>query len=240
MDEVQGKEFLDFSGIQFHVGLGIVISTKVDPTEIQSNLRTQMLRKRFLEKLKSKLTGMVSYNLSTIIKEYIYVFVIGSVEDELLHIQQKLRETIIEVSDAFASEYHLYTDFGIGDQYTRLDCMWKSFSTAKSYCNKSLKNHDVQRKQLIIGLIKSITEQDDMNFSQSIELVFEDILAQAETLEQLKIKVYELCISLRNEFSERIADKEIDHYDLYHPYYENNESTGSKTVASRILPSIYE
>jgi len=215
MDEVQGKEFLDFSGIQYNSGLGIVISTKVDASEIQSTLRIQMLRKRFLEKLKVKLTGMVSYTLATIIKEYIFILVIGSSDDELMHIQQKLREAIIETSDLFAQQHQLYTDFGIGDQCHRLDCLWKSFSTAKSYCNKSLKNQDVQRKHFFIGLVKSILDQDDANFSQSIELVFEDLSTQAETIDQLKIKLYELCIRLRNEIAEKISDKEVDSYDIY-------------------------
>lgn len=215
IEERQGKEYLEFNGMNFRWGMGIVISTKADPEAVPSMLRLQMLRKRFLEKLDTRISMMVNQKYSIILKDYIYLLVLGDTQNELLQVQQKIREGINDVSVSFADEYRFYADFGIGDPYDKLDSLWKSFWTAKGNCNKRQPVKEAISEQNLKALVKSLNDQDEINFIRYIELVFEDISKQSETIEHLRIKLYEKFILIREWLADKIFDGEFHSFDLF-------------------------
>lgn len=227
IEEAQGKEYLEFNGINFCWGMGVVIGTKADITAVPSMLRLQMLRKRFIEKIESRLNMMVVHKYSIILKDYIYLLVLGDSQNELLQLQQKIREIINEVSCAFAENYQFYADFGIGDACNKLDCLWKSFWTAKGNCNKRQPIKDSISEQNLKALVKSLNDQDEESFSRYIEAVFEDISLESETIEHLRIKLYEQFILIRDWISDKIFDSKIQTFELFNQVMKiNNQNEG--------------
>ncbi|WP_070000332.1 response regulator [Cellulosilyticum sp. I15G10I2] len=215
IEEGQGKEYLEFNRVNFKWGMGIVISTKADPEAVPSMLRLQMLRKRFLEKFETRLDMMVNHKYTIILKDYIYVFALGDTQNELLQVQQKIREAINEISVSFAEEHKLYADFGIGDPCNKLDCLWKSFWSAKGNCNKRQPIKESMSEQNLKALVKSLNDQDEESFTRYIELVFEDISHPTQTIEHLRVKLYEQFILIRDWLSDKIFDTPLHTFDLF-------------------------
>ena len=230
IEESQGKEYLEFNGVNFNWGMGIVVRTKADPEAVPSILRLQMLRQRFLEKLMTRLNMMINHKYSVILKDYIYLFVLGDTQNELLQVQQRIRKAINEISVSFAEEYKFYTDFGIGDPCNKLDCLWKSFSLAKGNCNKRQPVKEVMSEQNLKALVKSLSDQDEVNFIRYIELVFEDISKQSETIEHLRIKLYEQFILIRDWISDKMFDADLQTFDLFNQTMKINTEHEAKCL----------
>lgn len=230
IEEGQGKEYLEFNGVKFNWGMGVVISTKADTEAVPSMLRLQMLRKRFLEKLETRLEVMVDYKYSVILKDFIYLFVLGDTENELLQVQKKVREAIMEISVSFAKEYQLYADFGIGDPCNKLECLWKSFWTAKGNCNKRQPVKESISEQNLKALVKSLNDQDEASFTRYIELVFEDISKRAETIEHLRAMLYEKFILIRDWLSDKLFDAPLYTFDLFNETMKINTEYEAKCL----------
>lgn len=230
IEEGQGKEYLEFNGVNFHWGMGVVISTKVDSEAVPSMLRLQMLRKRFLEKLETRVDMIVNCKYSLILKDYIYVFVLGDTQNELLQVQNKIREAINETSIYFAEEYKFYADFGIGDPCNKLDCLWKSFWLAKGNCNKRQPMKESMSEQNLKALVKSLNDQDEESFIHYIELIFEDISHSAETIEHLRAKLYEQLILVRDWLSNQIFDDSLHTFDTFNQIMKINTEHEAKCL----------
>lgn len=240
IEEGQGKEYLEFNGMDFHWGMGIVISTKADTEVVPSMLRLQMLRKRFLEKLEVSLNRMVKYKYAIIIKEYIYLLILGDSQSELLQLQNKIREAINEVSLSFATQYQVYADFGIGDACNKLDCLWKSFWSAKGNCNKRYPMKNAISEQNLKALIKSLNDQDEENFIRYIELIFEDISRCSETIEHLRIKLYEQLILIREGVSDFIFNENILNFDFFNQVMKINTEHEAKSLLRNVCHQYME
>ena len=215
IEESQGEEYLRFNAVDFHWGMGVVISTKVDSEVVPSMLHLQMIRKRYSEKLESKLDFVVNHKYFFILKDYIYIFILAGTQMELLQIQNKIREEINKTSLYFAEEYEFYTDFGIGDPCDKLDCIWKSFWLAKRNCNKRQPVKQSIGGENLRGLIKSLHNQDDEQLTHYINLIFESISYSVNTIEQLRIKLYEQFILIRDYLSDTIFEETSHSFDLF-------------------------
>lgn len=215
IEESQGKEYLEFNGLSFHWGMGVVISTKVDSEAVPSMLRLQILRKRYLERLEAKLDLMIKHKYSLILRDYIYIFVLGDTETELLQVQKKIRESINETSMSFAEDYKFYTDFGIGDPCNKLDSLWKSFWLAKGNCNKRQPIKESMNEQHLKGLVKSLQDQDEEKLTYYTELIFENISCSVKTMEYFRIKLYEQFILIRDWLSDIIFEDPMQTFDLF-------------------------
>lgn len=215
IEEDQGKEYLDFNGISFKWGMGVVVRGKADEAVVSSGLRLQVMRRRLLDAIEAKISKIVSLKYSVIIKDHIYLLILGDNQNELLQIQEKIRNILNEVGSLFASEHQLYSDFGIGDICNKLDCLWKSFSTAKGNCNKRIPMKDARNEQDLQALVKSLKDKDEVAFDKYINLVFEDITSGSENLEMIRIKLYEHFVLIRERVSENIYESDLYTFDLF-------------------------
>ncbi|MDF1617284.1 response regulator transcription factor [Petrocella sp. FN5] len=215
IENEQGKEYLDFNGIKFECGMGIVVRANADEAMVSSGLRLQVMRRRLLDAIDTRINKIVRQKYSTIIKDYIYIFIMGERQNELLQIQEKIRKILNEVGSLFALEHQLYSDFGIGDICNKLDCLWKSFSTAKANCNKRIPTRDSRNEQDLQALVKSLKDKDEAAFNKYIDLLFEDISSGSEDLEMIRIKLYEHFVLIRERVSDNIYESDIYTFDLF-------------------------
>ncbi|PKM58221.1 MAG: hypothetical protein CVU98_02025 [Firmicutes bacterium HGW-Firmicutes-3] len=215
IEDDQGKEYLDFNGINFKWGMGVVVRAKADEAIVTSGLRLQVMRRRLLEAIDTKIGKIVSLKYSVVIKDHIYILILGESQNELLQIQEKIRRILNEVGSLFAAEHQLYSDFGIGDICKRLDCLWKSFSTAKGNCNKRIPMKDARNEQDLQALVKSLKDKDEVAFDKYINLVFDDIASGSENLEMIRIKLYEHFVLIREWVSDNIYESDLYTYDLF-------------------------
>jgi len=176
--------------------MGVVIHLDVNEDSIPSNIQQQMTKKRFLEKLELKFDSFLDNYYCLIVKDYIYVLVFSESINDLLQGQQKVRTGIISVSDYFASNQNVYSDFFIGDPCDEVSKVWKSFAKAKSECNKKIEHKSIAAREVIDILVNAIFNYDEEIINEQCDKV--DEYFEFTDIEQLRFKLHEIAIQIKD------------------------------------------
>lgn len=212
VDEVQTKEYLDFHDIDLRCAMGVVIHLDINAESIPSNIQQQMIKKRFLEKLKMKFDSFLKRYYSIIVKEYIYVLIFNDTINELLQAQQMIRSVVVEVGDYYSNQHNTYSDFFIGDPYDEVSKVWKSFAKAKSECNKKTIHKSMHDKEVIDMMVKAIINHNETIINEQCSKI--DSLFASFDIEGIRFKLHEIAILIKDGLTNQASIETITNTNL--------------------------
>ncbi len=194
IDKSQADDYLSFFEIPFSNGMGIAIHIYSDQTSETSEIRNQMMKKRYLAKLEKSLANLPGRIFTTITKNFLYLLVFGESKETLTQLQNNIRKLIGEASDYFADEFSVYTDFGIGDIFSDPTQLWKSFSKARFGADKRMAVESAVNKERLNALLRGIQNQDEQAVEKWISSYVMHLNLHEISQEDMHIKLYEQCV----------------------------------------------
>lgn len=203
IDEEQAKEYFSFMNIDFKFGYGIAIRFHYSEGQQKSLLQKQMIKKRFADGLKKRLGQIRHPFYMTTMKDVQFVLLYSCDQSLLLDRQQLVRGFVVEAGEQVMNQFDIYIDFGIGDIYDSISCLWKSFSQAKNMCNRKLSSpQDDNRSDYMNKIANCVVEGDEERIGGLLEEFHELLLRDIVDHDRYKIKLYEAFILIEQRITE--------------------------------------
>lgn len=201
LDGKQADDYIEFYGLKDYYGMGVAINLFFEDADT-SEIRNQMMKKRFLQQIEQGLTSCKSRLFSSISQNFLYLLLFDANEVTLLQNQQVIRTAIQNTADYFSENFATYSDFAFGDIYRDMTKLWKSFSKARAGSNKQISGDAAIYKERLQALIKGIQTQDDELTSEWIESYLQSLNLGEEAIEAVRVKIYEQTILIINQLKE--------------------------------------
>ncbi len=198
----QAEDYMEFYGLNDHYGMGIAIHLYFDEEESSSEIRNQMMKKRFLQHVEGGLVTLSSPIFTSISQNFLYLLVFNKDDVALMQNQQIIRKAIEKTGDFFSENYATYSDFCFGDVFKDPTKLWKSFSKARAGSNKQISGDSTVYKERLNALIKGIQTKDDSVIAYWIDTYIQSLNLGEETIERVRIQVYEQVILIINSLKD--------------------------------------
>lgn len=226
IEESAAKEFFDILEIECtaFICATISFSGRSLPGEVSGEVQKRILKKRLIEKLKTRLSERNIRFFQGAIGQYIYLLLLVDEAMDEYKARVLWAKSFSEIKDEVFNEMHISMSIGIGNQCTSISQIYSSFLQAKialkyestpgsviSYGDISVKNtntaYPLNKER---SLLESFLQGNDKTSLQTIEELIDWMEINLQGIENIKHKIYESLLVLIRETGMNLNIMEFD------------------------------
>jgi two-component system response regulator YesN len=208
IDEHQATDYLKFmlnSFNKFIEGFSVVVNIDFSDSSLSNPIYINMVKKKFTYQLSSNLDKNMKFMMNQL-RNTIYILIFGYSPDYRNHCKRLVGDEIQLAGEDLNEQLSVKLYYGLGDHYSQISQMWKSFAQAKVAARDmqlSIKDNapdDISSKNSLQitenELWLSIMNENEEAVFQKADHIMDNIIFASSDTNEAKLKLYEFFILL--------------------------------------------